>query len=90
MPFNRARCSEFKFKNKPIRDFPGGLVVEYPDSYAGDVSLIPSWGTKIPRAMRQLNLRATTLSQHSRKKSQPQKNKNKKNPNFFFLFLVPI
>ena len=87
MPFNLARCSEFKFKNKPIRDFPGGLVVENPDSNAGDVSLIPSWGTKIPRAMGQLNLHATTLSQHSGKKKSASK---KQNPTFFFLFLVPI
>ena len=43
-------------------------MVENLDSSAGDVSLIPNWGTKIPRAMGQLNLHATTLSQHSRKK----------------------
>ena len=58
-------------------------MVENLDSSAGDVSVIPNWGTKIPRAMGQLNLHATTLSQHSRKKKVSLK---KKPNNFFFHF----
>ena len=40
-------------------DFPGGPVVENPSCNAGDASLIPGWGTKIPHAMEQLSRAAT-------------------------------
>ena len=42
------------------RDFPGGLVVKNLPSNAGDAGSIPGRGTKIPHAVGQLNLRATT------------------------------
>ena len=41
-------------------DFPGGPVVENPPSNAGDVGSIPGRGTKIPHAVGQLSLPATT------------------------------
>ena len=42
------------------RDFPGGPVVKNPPSNAGDAGLIPGRGIKIPHAVGQLSLRATT------------------------------
>ena len=41
-------------------DFPGGPVVKNLPSNAGDVGLIPDWGTKIPHATGQLSPCATT------------------------------
>ena len=41
-------------------DFPGGPVVKKQPSNAGDVGLIPGWGTKIPHAAGQLSPRTTT------------------------------
>jgi len=43
-----------------LRDFPGGPLVKNLPSNAGDMGLIPGRGTKIPHAMRQLSLHATT------------------------------
>ena len=48
-------------------DFPGGPVVKNLSSNAGDVGLILGWGTKIPNALGQLRLCATSraaLSPH--------------------------
>ena len=42
------------------RDFPGGPVVKNLPSNAGDVGLIPGWGTKIPRASGLQSPRAST------------------------------
>ena len=42
------------------RDFPGGAVVKNLPSNAGNMGLIPGWGTKITQAAGQLSLRATT------------------------------
>ena len=42
------------------RDFPGGPAVKNPPYNAGDVGLIPGWGTKILHAGGQLSLHATT------------------------------
>ena len=42
------------------RDFPGGPVVKNPPCNAGDTGSIPGGGTKIPHAVGQLSLRATT------------------------------
>ena len=42
------------------RDYPGGPVVKNPPSNAGDAGPIPVRGTKLPHAMGQLSLRATT------------------------------
>ena len=42
------------------RDFPGSLAVKNLPCHAGDAVLIPSWGTKIPHAVKQLSLRAAT------------------------------
>ena len=42
------------------RGLPGGPVVKNPPCSAGDASLIPGWGTKIPHALGQLNPSATT------------------------------
>ena len=41
-------------------DFPGGSVVKNLPCNAGDMGLIPGWGTKIPHATGQLSLCATT------------------------------
>ena len=41
------------------RDFFDGPVVENSLCNSGDASSIPSWGTKIPHALRQLSSRAT-------------------------------
>ena len=49
------------------KDFPGGPVVKNPPSNAGDVGLIPGWGTKIPHAMGQLSPHATTTEPTSLK-----------------------
>ena len=46
-------------------DFPGGPVVKTLSSNAGDVGLIPGWGTKIPNALGQLSLCATSREQPS-------------------------
>ena len=46
------------------RNFPGGPVVKNPPSNAGDKGSIPGWGTKIPHAIGQLNLCATTREAH--------------------------
>ena len=43
-------------KVKHQRYFPGGPVVKNPPSNAGDMSLIPGQGTKIPRAVEQLRV----------------------------------
>ena len=42
------------------RDFPGGPVVKYLSSNAGDVGLIPGWETKIPHATGQISPCART------------------------------
>ena len=49
----------------PTEGFPCGPVVENPSSNAGDVGWIPGRGTKIPHAMVQLSLRATTREKPS-------------------------
>ena len=48
------------FYKAGLRDFPGGPVVKNPPSNAGDVGLIPGWGTKIPHAAGQLSPHAAT------------------------------
>ena len=45
---------------QPTGGFPGGPVVKNPPSNAGDTGSNPGRGTKIPHAMGQLSLRATT------------------------------
>jgi len=47
-------------KNQMPWDFPGGPVVKNPPCNAGDMGLIPGWGTKIPHAAGQLNLSTAT------------------------------
>ena len=42
------------------RNLPGGPVIKNPPRNAGDLSSIPVWGTKIPHAVEQLSLHATT------------------------------
>ena len=46
-------------KNDNLRDFPGGPMVNLP-SNAGNMDAIPGQGTKIPYAVGQLSLHATT------------------------------
>ena len=41
-------------------------MVKNPPANAGDVGSIPGWGTKIPHAVEQLSLRATT-TEHPQK-----------------------
>ena len=43
-----------------FRDIPGGPVVKNPSCNAGDASLIPGWGIKIPHAAGQLSRQAAT------------------------------
>ena len=43
-----------------FRNFPGGPVGKNLISKAGDVGLIPDWGTKIPHSSGQLSLSAGT------------------------------
>ena len=45
---------------KVPQDFPSGPVVRNPPCNAGDVGLIPDQGTRIPHAVRHLNLYTTT------------------------------
>ena len=47
-------------KFKMFRDFPGGSVVKNLPRNAGEVGLIPGWGTKIPHATEQLSPSTTT------------------------------
>ena len=42
------------------KDFPGGPVVKNPPYNAVDMGSIPDQGTKIPHAVGQLSLHATT------------------------------
>ena len=42
--------SERIFKNKCIRDFPGGPVVRTLHFHCQDLGLLPGWGTRIPHA----------------------------------------
>ena len=53
------------------QDFPGGPVVKYPPSNAGDAGLIPGWGTKIPHAAGQLSTHATTTEPNSLQLESP-------------------
>ena len=52
---------ERKSENICGGDFPGGPVVKNPPSNAGDAGSIPGWGTKIPHALGQLSVGATTI-----------------------------
>ena len=54
-----------KSKKNWTQDFPGGPVVTNPPSNAGDVGSIPGQGTKIPRAMGWLSLRALEPVHHN-------------------------
>ena len=58
-------------KVKHQRYFPGGPVVKNPPSNAGDMSLIPGQGTKIPHAPGQLSPRAAATEASVKTKSQP-------------------
>ena len=44
------RLNNNKHKNNIPGDFPGGPVVKNLLSNAGDMGLIPGWGTNIPQA----------------------------------------
>ena len=52
-------------KFKMFRDFPGGSVVKNLPRNAGEVGLIPGWGTKIPHAAEQLGPSSTTTEPQS-------------------------
>ena len=43
-----------------LSGFPGGPVVKNSPCNAGDTSSIPGWGTKVPRAVKQLSLSTAT------------------------------
>ena len=51
-------------QNNSQGDFPGGPVVKNAPSDAGDAGSIPRQGNKIPHAMGQLSLLATTREAH--------------------------
>ena len=53
-------CCIQQIKNASDGDSPGGPEVKNPPCNAGDASLIPGQGTKIPRAMKQLSPHAAT------------------------------
>ena len=57
-------------KKAAEEDFPGGPVVKNLSSNAGDVSLIPGWGTKMPHALGQLILCMAKKTQGSQKKKE--------------------
>ena len=54
------RIDSLLYKNPLDRDFPGGPVVKNPSCNAGHASSVPGRGTKIPHAVGQLSLCATT------------------------------
>ena len=61
------RCSalliirgKVRIKTTVSQDFPGGAVDKNPPANAGDLGLIPSWGTEIPHATGQLSPSGTT------------------------------
>ena len=54
------RLNNNKHKNNIPGDFPGGPVVKNLLSNAGDMGLIPGWGTKISHITEQLSLHTTT------------------------------
>ena len=58
MPLKKK--TKLNYQTKHSWDFPDGPVVKNPPSNAGDAGLIPGRGTKIPHAMGQLSLCATT------------------------------
>jgi hypothetical protein len=51
---------EFLGLRKKKEDFPDSPVVKTSPPNAGDASLIPGWGTKIPHTAGQLSLNAAT------------------------------
>ena len=55
---------------KKLWELPGGPVVGNPPSNAGDVGLIPGWGTKIPHALGQLSPQATVKSPRTTTRTQ--------------------
>ena len=61
-------------------DYPGGPVVKNPHSNAGDMGLIPSWGTKIPHTMGLLSSCSLESVHHSEDPTQqsppPEKSNN--------------
>ena len=59
-------------------DVPGGLVIENLPSNAGDVGSVLGWETKIPHALEQLNLHATTREKPTRCNWDLMQPKNKK------------
>ena len=70
----KAGKKPFKEKTKvylkKTSDFPGGPVIKNLPSNAGDVGLIPGFGTKIPHAAKQLSPgTATTEPKHHNERS---------------------
>lgn len=66
-PLNRTKSSSVKkiiksliSRGREHWDFLGGSMVKNLACDPGDTSLIPCWGTKIPHAVRELSLHATT------------------------------
>ena len=49
----------------PVVNFPGRAVVKTDASTAGRMGLIPSWGTKIPHAMRCSQIKKNISCHHS-------------------------
>ena len=67
--FQAKKKKKIAKKNVAEEDFPGGPVVKNLSSNAGDVGLIPGWGTKIPHALGQLILCMAMKTQGSQKKN---------------------
>ena len=72
MPHFLPLLADPAFNVTQLQDFSGDPVVKNLPSNAGDMDLIPDWGTKILHASGQLNLHATSRE----KKNHPIK-KNK-------------
>ena len=60
---NMTRTTGSSFKIPPWY-FPGGPVVMNLPCNVGDMGSIPGWGMKVPYALGQLSLRATTTKAH--------------------------
>ena len=59
-PYKKKGTQKTAYQVSIFEDFPGGPVVKNLPSNAGATSSILGSGTKIPRAMGQLDLRAAT------------------------------
>lgn len=67
----RVVISPLIFKERGLRDFPGGPMVKNPPYNARDAGLVPDWRTKIPHPAGQLSPQATTGEESVHSKEEP-------------------